>query len=69
MFVACVECLSGKGLSFLPPSSASGQHLVKLTLGERVGLKFLQVFHIQKEVSLPVWEHNHSSVSQHVFCH
>lgn len=69
MFVTCMECLSGKGVSFLPSSSASGQHLVKLTQGERVGLKFLQAFHIQKEVSLQVWEHNCSSVSQHVFCH
>lgn len=55
--------------SSFPPSSAIRQHFSKLTQGERVGLKFLQEFHIQKEVNLPLWERNQSSVSQHVFCH
>lgn len=62
----CMNCVSGKDL--LPPSSAIRQHFSKLTQGEKVGVKFLWGFHIQK-VSGQLWEHNQSSVSQRVFCH
>jgi len=41
MFVTCMDVSAAReSVSFLPPSSASGQHLVKLTQEEMVGLKF-----------------------------